>query len=247
MRRQADKDGGEIVTATLGIRNDKDSAYGADTTAQAGLEFRPSSNLLFRGAYSEAFKAPGLAQAFAAEQTNDLSIFISQDPRRPNDTVAGLASFKQLPLKAESGRSSNLGIVWEPVVGQGRELRTSVNAWKINVDNQIQFLFPDAILANESLFSNLVVRAPAQGTVPGSLLEVIYGYVNVAKFSVRGVDAAANMSFASPMGRLSLGAAVTRTLSFESALTPNAPLTSRLSVADTTGWRRVGKAISLLG
>lgn len=225
---------GELLAVSLAARYDDDSAYGSDTTWQGGLELRPLPSLLLRAGYSTAFKAPSLSQTQPGMTVAPLTHLT--DPLRggelPPDTSQYV--FGPRPLEAETGRSSNLGVVWRSANVYG--LQFGINRWRIQIDNRIGIVELQTLIDHESLFPGAIVRGPAEGSLPGPIEHINWGYYNFGKYTVDGFDVDAAGSLPTRFGRFSVSAAFTRTLSYETALTPGVPAQDRLSTADREGW-----------
>lgn len=67
-----------LLALTAAARYDHDQYFGGETTPQFGIEIRPESDVLVRGTYGRAFKAPSLLDLFAPDTP---ALFYGTDPR----------------------------------------------------------------------------------------------------------------------------------------------------------------------
>ncbi len=134
----------EELTATFAARMFDYTTSGSDATYQAGLRWRPTSDLLFRFAWGEGFRAPSIGELFGTASRFD------QEVRDPCSDMLGLnggpaasatvqanciadgvpntGSYVQLnpqvpvitsgneELQPETSEGYNVGVVWQPTV-----------------------------------------------------------------------------------------------------------------------------------
>jgi len=118
-----------MLTVPLAVRYDKyddDSDVDDAVTWKAGLEFRPTRNLLLRGSIGTSFRAPDMHYLFAGESgfftgVTDYYLCRRDEPgvpypdcQRGNDQVEGVRR-GNLNLEEEEGESWTVGFVWEVV------------------------------------------------------------------------------------------------------------------------------------
>ncbi|KRD34168.1 hypothetical protein ASE35_10560 [Lysobacter sp. Root916] len=221
----------ESVTLTAAARRDHYGSYHAfdsaarlaigsqaETTWNAGIEWRPLSNLLLRGSYATSFHAPDMHFLLAQPSTSDVGM---SDPLRciqsgaylTNDCGSGNpdvfyafgANRRGTPdLKSELGESWTVGLVWDPL----DNLSLTADYWSIDLDDEIRDLPLDVILNDEAgcrtgktvdpsvPWSNpsgaeycATILARVNRDANGRLLSVETGPINIAQRSVAGVDA----------------------------------------------------------
>lgn len=138
------------VEAQVAVRYDKYPDY-KQTSPKFALKWQPSSGLALRGSYAESFLAPSLKQLFGgqdegAESTSDPAV-CAYFP-----TLAGSCSnfpYKEVSgsnpsLKPETGKTYNIGVVFEPTPAVG----LSVDFWRITKKDEIGTLSTDSALTN---------------------------------------------------------------------------------------------------
>jgi len=152
----------ESLTLDAAGRYDKYDAVrdGAKMTWQAGLEWRPVDSLLFRGTFGTTFRAPDMHYVYAlpssgiADQTDYLAC--AEDSTRtiagcPRDTYKiedASVNFGGTPdLLYEEGEGTTVGVVWDAF----ENFSTSLDYWKVQIDNAIQTIDPDALLFAEAV------------------------------------------------------------------------------------------------
>ncbi|WP_243392699.1 TonB-dependent receptor [Kinneretia aquatilis] len=144
------------LTGTLAGRYDSYKFAGRDTSAftyNAGLEFRPSKELLVRAQHATSFRAPDMSYIFTAESRGNYAS--ANDYYRC--ALAGQALDKcdfagiqpnyikngSKDLKSEKGKSWGLGLVWSP----SSEFDASLDLWKISISDLVTDLSSDKICA----------------------------------------------------------------------------------------------------
>jgi iron complex outermembrane receptor protein len=165
---------GEIIVPVVkgleisgALRYDKYSESGdfSNTSPKVGVRWQPTKNLLLRGTYSEAFRAPSIFETTTATQSS--FEFGLVDPTRcitgnePDCNLdVKLIQTGNPNLKPEESKIWNIGVVWEPI----NNLTLSLDYWNVKRDDEIS-LFATQTLIN--LFPNnpaIVVRDPT-GTI----------------------------------------------------------------------------------
>jgi outer membrane receptor protein involved in Fe transport len=220
----------DSVTWTISGRLDKyHDASSADIarTWGTGLEWRPYDGLLLRGSYGTNFKAPDMQAIYLTGSTSPVGFYA--DPYQCiKDVNAGISNStwctsQQRPasqyytlytngsrlLKPQTGHSWTYGFVWQIPGVQG--LSFSADYWHMGVDNAIQYLGGDTVLADEAgcltgLQTNGNALSPYTAHTPGSaycsmvtqmvqrnaagqIVSVQSGPINEASLYVSGIDA----------------------------------------------------------
>ena len=102
------------ILANAAVRFENYSDFGSRATGKAALRYQPSPKLVFRGAASTGFRAPGLQQSWYSHTTtaiqNGVLVEIGNFP------VTNRASriFGAKPLKEETSINLSTGLVWSP-------------------------------------------------------------------------------------------------------------------------------------
>lgn len=142
------------VTSWLGLnaalRYDHYDDYGSSTTPKLGVTLKPMSQLLVRGTYQEAFRAPG-----PAESGNSASFGF---------TNIGILTIGNPDLEPEEAKAYTLGVVYEPL--QGTSL--SVDYYRIDRENEI--VSADQALVVGDLPTNGEPNSQRPGLLPNSVL-----------------------------------------------------------------------------
>jgi iron complex outermembrane receptor protein len=165
-------------------RIDNYGGVGSDITPKVGLEWKPIDQVMFRGTYSQGFRAPG-----PGERGNSGVTFFSTapvDPLRcpytnlPTDCGGGEASGISVgnpALKPEKSRNYTFGVVLQPI----RQVHASIDWWEIRRSSEIISSFADGV----------DIRGPVQAaypTLPGPVLAITSPYVNLGLDEPKGLD-----------------------------------------------------------
>lgn len=227
IRRHASVSSGSVLTLTLSGRHDQYSDVGGKSTAQFGLEFRPTNGLLVRGTYAEAFKTPPLSNLYLPDNKANTVI---------TDPVTGALEYVELifggnsRLHPETGSSHTVGIVYSmPAIPR---LRLLVTQWQVVQRNSIETLPPQAIVDNSSAFPGRVIRNSA-----GTIMQVNNTFVNFGSLDVAGIDYQVDWHHSVVLGTASITADATETYHYRAQLTPGvAPVDSVSKAMDNNNW-----------
>src|SRR5690606_24980074 len=122
-------------------------------TYNVGLEYRPISTLMLRGAYGTGFRAPDLHYVFSGPGNTHPSgtdYFDCRSNNVPTDECEsdGIVAHRNgnRDLQPETSKSFNGGVVWQPV----RNLSLSVDYFRVELTNQVRDRSIDAILRDEA-------------------------------------------------------------------------------------------------
>ncbi|WP_374601500.1 TonB-dependent receptor plug domain-containing protein [Arenimonas sp.] len=151
----------DTFKATLAARYDVyDDITAVDNafTWNAGLEWRPTDSLLFRGAYSTSFRAPDMHFVFAETSGFFQTSFDEFACRNAGLTVtqcgnSGVYNYSVFgtregnpDLEEETGRSYTVGMVWDIV----DNLALTVDYYNIELEGGVRDLSRSYILQNEA-------------------------------------------------------------------------------------------------
>lgn len=148
------------LTASLAGRYDKYDAVrdGAKNTWQAGLEWRPLSNLLVRGSYGTSFRAPDMhyVYALASSGISDFTDYAAcyeagwPNQQCPRDDFkiedATVNRGGTTDLKYEEGESYTAGIVWDAF----ENFSVSLDYWDVKIEQLIDDIDADQLLRDEA-------------------------------------------------------------------------------------------------
>lgn len=213
----ADAPMAERLDLAAAMRYSDYSTFGSQSTAKLGLAWRPVNDMLFRGTWSEGFRAPSILELNqGGRETN----FPAIDPC--NGGGAGLPGCAGVPvdynqanfgsglirgltggnpdLKAETSDTISAGVVLTPRWVE--DLSFSVDWFKIDIDDAIAARNAQQILnacANQGGANcNLVQR----DLVTGQVLQLRQSVSNFAKVEVEGVDFTVRYGFDAGPGRV---------------------------------------------
>lgn len=231
---------------TLAARLDDYSDFGSSVNPQIGLMWRPAPDLLLRGSYGTSFRPPSLFELHSPRIT--VSNFAVQDPARDNATssvtLVGGGNPDLRPIEAES---MTAGLVLTP--SSIPELRLLANYWKIRVENRVTFLQFSSLLANESIFSERVVRgeptpADIAAGIPGQLLQLDISRMNFGSLTTSGIDLEVSYGIETRWGEITPRVSATWVHEFDSVDEPLGDSVNRVGIANASGsvprWRVIG-------
>ena len=226
----------DLAVLTLAGRRDHYNDFGSAGTYQAGLEVRPTRELLLRGSAASSFKPPTLLETHVDASGFPSALFGLTDPARGNEAIdtAEVERIGNPNLKPERGRAYSLGGLWEPASSPGT--RIGATAWRVKIDGLISILFPQTALDYESLFPGFVERGPSVGGQPGPVTKVLFSETNFGGIDTSGVDLEAAHSWTDAFGKWSLGASATKTTRYNVVLAPGVPTDDRLGRRFSDYW-----------
>jgi len=148
------------LTLSTAARYDKYDAVrdGAATTYQLGLEWRPFSDLLVRGSYGTAFRAPDMHYTYALPSSgiSDFTDYLAcaqggwPNQQCPRDTFkiedATVNRGGTPDLKYEEGESYTVGFVWDAFTN----FSVSADYWDVSIDNLIDDISEEQLLRDEA-------------------------------------------------------------------------------------------------
>lgn len=203
----SDLPGIRSLNLTVGSRWSDYSTVGSKTNSKIALEWRPVDDLLLRGTVSQVFRAPNTTELYAgvagdSATANDpcngytgghtaacANVPVDGSYRQADGQVSGKASGSVVAgyqLKPETGRSYDIGLVYDPHWLEG--LSVSIDSWKINLQDTISSVSAQTVLnqcyANpDSAFCPLIHR---NGN--GTINYVAEPTVNLGKLWAAGTD-----------------------------------------------------------
>jgi len=237
-------------------RWDKYDAVASDDafTYQAGLEFRPTHNLLLRANYGTSFRAPDMHYVYAkpSSSVTDLvdysKCFAAGFPN--NQCPGGNGEPFHIDnahvhrqgtpdLLYETGNSFTGGVVWDAF----KRFSLSVDYWDIRIKNLIQDIGADQVLQDEAWCKYHMTPNGNQPPVPlsdqlcaletgrvhrnaaGDVTDVDIGPINRADTHVAGIDVKVSYAFPhTEHGNFSVAANFTEMLYYASRAYPTDPI-----------------------
>lgn len=212
----------ESLELSLAGRYSDYSTVGNKVTLKAGLGYRPIEDILFRGTYSQGFRAPSINELYqGARQTSFQGVDPCNGGAAANSGLPGCAGvpagYNQanfnlnglIPgvisgnagLKPETADTYSAGVAISPSGIRGLSL--TVDYYKIKIKNAIASQTPTQIMqlcaVRGGVFCDLVSRDA--GT--GAILELLQGAQNLNSITTDGVDATLRYDFSTDIGRIS--------------------------------------------
>jgi iron complex outermembrane recepter protein len=208
------------IEAQVAVRHDRYPDKNS-TSPKFALKYQPSSMFMVRGSYAESFLAPSLKQLYGGQDQGAESV--SGDANGPHPvclafpTLAGNCvnfpyqeiSGSNPNLKPETGKTYNLGIVFEPAP----QVALSVDYWRITKKDEISTLSVESAVALGQI-----------GISPNGEAQVFVTNNNVAAAIVQGVDTDLRLRFGdSPLGKITVRNATTYYLKNQRQFEPTDP------------------------
>ncbi|HKE47615.1 MAG TPA: TonB-dependent receptor [Rhodanobacteraceae bacterium] len=222
------------MNLTIGARRSRYTTFGATTNAKVAIEWRPVEDLLARATVADVFRAPTVNDLFRGP--GKTSSPLSHDPcdgytgNPPNPAcvnvpadgtfrnldvaegseVAGVSAgavYAGTPLAAETGRTFDIGLVYDPEAIDG--LSTSADVWRIYLEHNIVNTDAQAVLdlCSEGRLSFCpLIHRYAGGIDAGQIQGIVEPVTNLGRTDARGFDVALRYRLPeSSFGRLSVG------------------------------------------
>lgn len=212
----------ESLELSLAGRYSDYSTVGSKVTLKAGVGYRPIEDILFRGTYSQGFRAPSILELYQGARqtsfqgTDPCNGGASANPGLPgcagvptgynqanynlNGLIPGVISGNP-GLKPETADTFSAGIAISPRAVRGLSL--TVDYYKIKIKDAIASQSATQILqlcaVRGGIFCDLVSRD--SGT--GAILELLQGAQNLNSITTDGVDATLRYDFSTSIGRIS--------------------------------------------
>jgi iron complex outermembrane recepter protein len=148
------------LTASLAVRRDDYSDFGATTNPRYGLSWKPVDRVHVRGAYSTSFRAPNAHEQTAhAVYGFDVFGYVLANPA--GGTVpAFILSGANGNLQPEKARNISIGVDYEPPLF-ARNLKLSVDYYNVLYrDRIITPPFVGGVLLNPGVYGSLITYLP---------------------------------------------------------------------------------------
>ena len=168
------------LSGGVALRHERYSDFGSTTSAKGSARYSFSDALSMRGTVSSGFRAPSLAQQYYTITTTNF--IVKESINTPIETGTFAVNTPQArvlgaqDLKPEKARNYSLGLQFQPT----RNFTTSIDAYRIDIDNRILFS------ANLDLDKKdpLKAQLAAQGTPVGAARY----FTNAVDTRTEGVD-----------------------------------------------------------
>ncbi|MFZ4746524.1 MAG: TonB-dependent receptor domain-containing protein [Sphingomonas sp.] len=151
---------------TVAGRYDEYSGFGGTFNPKISAKFQPLKWLMFRGSYNTGFRVPSFNQIFngVTQSPNPGNTLVDPSTcatNAVNPAIPGCAAITpdtltggNLNLGPETSKQYSVGVVLQP----SPRFSASFDFWSINVDNTIGSLTIPQLLANQTLFSDRILR-----------------------------------------------------------------------------------------
>ncbi len=229
------------LTATVAARIFDYSTSGQDSTFQAGLNWRPTEDVLVRFNWGEGFRAPsigelyGTASRFDQEVTDPCSNLLAQPANVQtnciNNGVPANGSYTQLNpqlpvitsgnpnLQPETSEGYNLGVVWQPSfwadTAWSDRISFEVNYSNIELDGAIKAQDGQSLLDRCAETGDALACATITRTATGTVSAISNPLINIGGIETSAIDLTINWT--SPewaMGTFSLRSSTNFLLEF---------------------------------
>ncbi|UXI66260.1 TonB-dependent receptor domain-containing protein [Tahibacter amnicola] len=218
---------------SLATRHSDYSNFGTTNNPKAGLRWQVVDDLMFRGSYSEGFRAPSISELFAGQATgypnamdpcsSGSSIFQESADVRARCAAAGVptdydqsaaqvryTSGGNPNLEPETARTRTLGFVYSPGYVEG--LSVMLDWYRLQIANNIgslgaQSILDDCYIGNVTERCALITRdlAGTEFGNPGEIRQVLGINRNFdAGLEVEGYDFTIDYRFATGVGDFQL-------------------------------------------
>src|SRR5450830_670086 len=166
------------LSGGVALRHEHYSDFGSTTSAKGSARYAFTDAFSLRGTVSSGFRAPSLVQQYYTITTTNFQVINGVNTPIETGTFAvntpQARALGAQDLKPEKARNYSLGAQFQP----NRNFTTSVDAYRIDIDNRILFS------ANLALNAALQQQLAAQGTPVGSARY----FTNAANTRTEGVD-----------------------------------------------------------
>ncbi len=219
----ADVPGVELLELNVAGRYSDYDTFGDTTNAKAGFRWKPMTDLLVRGNWSEGFRAPGISELFQGQSDNfaDVGDPCAGPGQATTNRFATLSAAQQANCRAagvpaggaeqasgqiratvggnpnlapETSESATLGFVYSPAFIEGFDV--SLDWWKIEIEDSITNLGAQTI-ADACILGGAAAQCALISRLPGT--GAISGLLDVntngASDEIEGYDLTANYRF----------------------------------------------------
>lgn len=178
----SDKPFVESLEASVSSRYDNYSSFGDNIAMGYSITYRPYSDLMLRGTYSDVFRAPTISDLYSgkSQSFDPLTDPTGQDDDPQKPVYYGGNS----ELKPEQGYSTSLGAVYSPSYIENASL--TVDLWSVKLDDVIDVVNPQYMLDqcfSSGQFCDKIDRAP-----DGKIMGIDATYANLNSLETNGVD-----------------------------------------------------------
>lgn len=237
----------------LATRDEHYSDFGNVLKSKVAGAWELIDGIKLRGAWSQSFRAPNLAQFYSAgTQVSNTRTDYAACRLNPGVTCSGVSTLEvragNQNLKPENAETLSAGIIIQPL----RSLTFTADYWSLRSEGVIgiqgaqnQILFDLLERQSGRTNPNVVRLAPVGTQVVGTIDYVQDNYFNLGPRTLRGLDFALNLDLSdTPIGRISLDLAASKLLKYEQTASE---LQEKLIAANAAGQLGSGVTITQAG
>ena len=207
----------QSLNVDIGDRYSRFSSFGSTNNFKFAVEWKPFNDLLVRGTMADVFRAPAIDELYSSGSD---APYLTSDPcngytgqanlaaacqyvptngRFVNNSVTSATQISAItegaavagfPIKPETGKSFDLGLVYSPSWAPG--LSSTMDFWHVYLDNTIASIGAQAVLnlcaAGETVYCQYIKRiasGPNQGQIGLGFIEPTG---NLGSLSTGGID-----------------------------------------------------------
>ncbi|MBB1293325.1 TonB-dependent siderophore receptor [Pseudoalteromonas sp. SR41-4] len=193
----------EGLTISPAIRFSDHSAYGSNSTAKVGVEYRPIDDILLRGTWAEGYRAPSISDLYAGNAdsyptlTDPCNSVEGAVPNLPGcagvpdgyaqaNTQIRITNVSSPDLKPEESESKTFGIVYNPSYVDGLEF--TIDYYDIEVTNSIGRYGASRLLNECSTGDNAQSCDYIDRDANGNVVDLRNFLQNSGSYNVEGID-----------------------------------------------------------
>lgn len=237
----------------LATRDERYSDFGNVLKSKVAGAWELFEGIKVRGAWSQSFRAPNLAQFYSAgtQVSNTRTDFVACR-LNPATTCSGVGTLEvrsgNSNLKPENGETLSAGVILQPL----RSLSFTADYWSLKsngvigiqgAQNQILFDLLERLGGRSN--PNVVRLAPVGTQVVGTIDYVQDNYFNLGLRTLRGLDFAMNLDLRdTPLGNINVDVTASKLLKYEQTASE---LQSKLIAANAAGTLGTGVTITQAG
>ena len=237
----------------LASRDEHYSDFGNVLKSKVAGAWELFKGLKLRGAWSQSFRAPNLAQFYSAgTQVSNTRTDFAACRLNPGTTCSGVGTLEvragNQNLTPENAKTLSGGVVFQPI----RNLTLTADYWSLRSDGVIgiqgaqnQILFDLLERLNGRSNPNVVRLAPVGTQVVGTIDYVQDNYFNLGPRTLRGLDFAASFDLRdTPFGTFNFDLSASKLLKYEQTASE---LQAKLIAANAAGTLGTGITITQAG
>ena len=184
------------LEAQLAVRSDHYSDYGSSTVPKVGLKWKPMPELVVRANWGQGFRAPTLPEISPSTATFFTSVTDPLDNivRQISGVFAGNPN-----LKAETSKSTTIGVVFEPT----RDFNAGLNWYRIDWRDQVSSATLQSIVNGNGIVNGVRRGSVTRDPETGQVASVTTAYFNQGKTVTSGLDFDATYKLVAESGKYS--------------------------------------------